>query len=965
VVTDSTGSTASDTVIINEPPLLIIDAITSNPATCNGECDGDATVTPVGGAPPYFYFWNDPDTQTTATATGLCNGNYAGVVMDANGCFAGDTIIIPEPAVLSLIPGSSDATCGNNDGKAWISVTGGTPSYAYLWDDPLLQTTDTAFNLFAGNYMVIVTDTNGCSDFAFVTVNNPGAPSIIIDSATNISCNGGNDGEIYITVAGGTAPYTYLWSNTDTIEDIANLPAGTYTVTVTGSDSCASTQSIVLTEPPALILSITVDSNVSCNGFCDGIATVLVSGGTPPYTYLWDDGQPIATAMGLCSGTYYVNITDSAGCIAVDSATITEPLPLNIVITGTTLSTCFNPNGEACISVTGGTPPYTYVWDDPAMQTDSCAIMLIAGEYHLTVTDANGCIVIDTIIINDIPGPAIDSISTADITCFGACDGSATLTASGGTAPFTYIWKNFSGDTIGVGSDSISGLCEGTYIATVIDSNSCFTSTAFIINEPPLLIYTIISLNDASCNGFCDGDVTAMASGGTFPYTYFWDDSLAQTTATADSLCSGSYSVIISDANGCSVVDSVFINEFSALASAIISSTPVSCNGFCDGSASVMVAGGLTPYTYLWSGGQTTSSATGLCSNTNTVIITDANGCQTTNTVVITEPDPLVINDFVIDVSCYGMCDGSIYITDVTGGTPFYSYMWIPGTPSPGSVCPGTYNLTVTDINGCTATDSITVNEPPLITLTTSLGTAICYDQSTQIFAFASGGVGDYTFSWDNGLLDTTTHLVSPLVNTTYTVTVTDSTGCVASGSITINVYPPLSVSVSALDDTICEGDSTMLIAYATGGGPYWAYYYTWLNDGSTSSSITVSPTAITIYTVVANDSCSLNDTASITVVVESCTGLETLTGFRTLSGFNIYPNPAEGIITLDIELDEANNIEIHLYNILGELLYNESLQNISKHKQELDLKGLPDGVYLVKFISNYYSINRRIVIVK
>ncbi|MBL4658310.1 MAG: T9SS type A sorting domain-containing protein [Flavobacteriales bacterium] len=862
---------------------------TTNDVDCFGVCTGSATAIPSGGTLPYTYTWSSG--STSGTADSLCAGIHIVDITDAAGCSTSDTITINEPPALNLNMGSADATCGNNDGKAWVIATGGTLPYSYLWDDSLSQTADTAFNMYAGSYLVTVTDTNGCTDSASAVVNNPGAPIITIDSTINVSCNGSNDGEIYIAVSGGILPYTYLWSNTDTIEDLNNLTAGSYTITVTESNNCSSVESITLTEPTVISSVTTIINNVSCNGFCDGSALVTISGGVSPYNYQWDDSllQTTDTAISLCLGTYHITVTDSSGCTALDSVTITEPLPLSMVIASSTPSSCGNPNGEACITITGGTPPYTYLWDDPLNQTDSCAYFLAAGMYLPTVTDANNCSVTDTVTINDIPGPVIDSVATTDGSCFGVCDGTAMAYVSSGSSPFTFIWKNNVGDTIGTGLNPIGSLCGGTYTVTVIDVNVCLVSAAFTISEPTQLASTFISFNDASCNGVCDGSGTVTPSGGTFPYTYLWNDPLAQTVATADSLCAVTYFVTITDANGCSVTDSLGINE-PTLLTVSGATTPSTC-GSANGAGVVAPAGGTPPYSYSWNTTpvQTDSTATGLSAGTYTVTVTDFYNCMDITSVTITGPDSIIL---------------------------FISQ-----------------------------DDAL-----------------ICYGSSTQISATATGGTGTYTFIWDNGLGNGSSHVVSPSLITVYTVAVQDANGCTAPDqSLTISVNPPLTTSVTG--DTICEGDNGVLTVSASGGngGPY---YYTWLNDGSTNSFITVSPTITTAYTVVASDGCSIDDTTSVTVVVETCTGINNYADALNKTSLHVYPNPNTGEFVIEFNMPEKQNVEINLLNVSGQLVFEENIDNLSGlYQKTINLREFSKGVYTVQVVVNDGIITKKIII--
>jgi len=467
-----------------------------------------------GGVPPIT------ETVALPSHTPLQLAFVLPLIADANGCSEIDSVMITEPVDITLAMSSVDATCDSADGEASVIASNGFAPYTYLWDDSLSQTTDTATGLSAGTYTVIVTDTNGCTAFETVSVNDAGAATVSISSFTDVSCNGDSTGAATVTASGGILPYTYSWSPYGGTDSTATgLSAGLYTVAVTDNNGCLATGIATINEPVALTPSLS-GTNISCSGLCDGTADLIISGGTPPYVFSWNTGDTTLTIT-VCAGTFIATVTDANGCVTIDSITITEPVVLTSDITSLINSSCLICDGTATVTPAGGTAPYTYLWDDPLMQTDSMATGLCPGIYNVTVTDANGC-----------------TTSSSD-----------TITGPGGLS---------------------SGITSST---------------------------------DVSCNGGCDGDAAVTTTGGTVPYTYLWNDSLTQTTATADSLCAGTYSVTVTDSNGCITISGVTIIEPAVLTSSISGSTNASCNGVCDGSATVSVIGGTPPYTLLWSNG--------------------------------------------------------------------------------------------------------------------------------------------------------------------------------------------------------------------------------------------------------------------------------------------------------------------------------------------------------------------------
>ena len=343
-------------------------------------------------------------------------------------------------------------------------------------------------------------------------------------------------------------------------------------------------------------------------------------------------GQGTGSVTGLCAGAYTVLITDqSSGCDSLVNVSITSPGP--ILVQGTvTDATCSDVcNGSITTNISGGQSPFSFLWAPapPVGQGTGNVSGLCAGNWSLTVTDAGGC---DTTVTFTISAPpAIDpTLTTTDVTCAGACDGTATVSVTGGVAPYNFLWSPAPG--AGQGTDNVTGLCAGNYSLTVSDANACDTTVNFVIIEPPPLVATPGQTN-VTCGSLCDGTASVIVSGGTAPYTYVWTPAPpgGQGTPNVSGLCAGAYSVLITDANGCSITV-----PFTILAPAPILLSlqvfPASCPGVCDGSAGVIVSGGSAPYTYNWSpapgAGQGTPNVTGLCPQAYALTVTDAVGCD-------------------------------------------------------------------------------------------------------------------------------------------------------------------------------------------------------------------------------------------------------------------------------------------------------------------------------------------------
>ncbi len=851
-ITDANGCTDSSSITITEPAVLVSASIVDSNVSCNTFSDGGGTASATGGTMPYTYNWSN--SATTASITGVVAGTYSVTITDANGCTDSSSITITEPAVLvsaSIV--DSNVSCNTfSDGGATASATGGTMPYTYNWSNS--ATTASITGVVAGTYSVTITDQNGCTDSSSITITEPVVlvSASIVDS--NVSCNTFSNGGATASATGGTMPYTYNWSNSAITASITGVVAGTYSVTITDANGCTDSSSITITEPVVLVSASIVDSNVSCNTFSDGGATASATGGTMPYTYNWSNSATTASITGVVAGTYSVTITDANGCTDSSSITITEPAVLvSASIVDSNVSCNTFSDGGATASATGGTMPYTYNWSNAA--TAASITGVVAGTYSVTITDANGCTDSSSVTITEPAVLVSASIVDSNVSCNTFADGGATASATGGTMPYTYLWSN------SAITESITGVVAGTYSVTITDANGCTDSSSVTITEPVVLVSAAIVDSNVTCNTFSDGGATASATGGTMPYTYNWSNSAI--TASITGVVAGTYSVTITDANGCTDSSSVTITEPAALVAASIVDSNISCNTFSDGGATASATGGTMPYTYNWSNSATTASITGVVAGTYSVTITDANGCTDSSSVTITEPAVLVAASIVdSNASCNTFSDGGA-TASATGGTMPYTYLWSNSaiTESITGVVAGTYSVTITDANGCTDSSSVTITEPAVLVAASIIDSnASCNTFSDGgATASATGGTMPYTYSWSNSAI---TESITGVAAGTYSVTITDQNGCTDSASVTITEPDPLVASTVLDSNVTCnsflDGGAT---ASATGGT--MPYTYDWSNSATTAS---ITGVAAGTYSVTITDQNGCTDSASVTI---------------------------------------------------------------------------------------------------
>lgn len=453
--------------------------LTSSMTSTNPNCSGgtgSASVTIVGGTPAYTYVWS-PSGGNSSAATGLSAGNYTVTVTDATGCTSTNTVTITIPVALTVsVVSTSTVVCGANNGSATVSGSGGTAPINYSWNTTPVQTGPTANNLAVGNYVVTLTDANGCTITQAVTITGSGAYSVT-PTQTNILCFGNNNGSATVTTNGGSAPFTYAWSTNpvQTNPTISNIPAGNYTCVVTDASGCVQTATFTITQPPALTGSITNSTNVNCFGLSTGSATASGAGGTGALNYSWNTtpAQSGANANNLPAGSYVVTITDANGCTITRTVTITEPTAMNVSTTSTPTDCGVN-EGTATVSSSGGMAPHTYQWLTTPVQSTPTITGLAGGNYTIIVVDANGCNVTQSVSVAGGAMPAADFIFNPEIVS--TLDPIVLFTDGSTGNPSIWSW-NF-GDTAS-GANNISSLQNpshsytepGTYCITLAISD--------------------------------------------------------------------------------------------------------------------------------------------------------------------------------------------------------------------------------------------------------------------------------------------------------------------------------------------------------------------------------------------------------------------------------------------------------------------------------------------------------------
>ncbi|MBK7269769.1 MAG: gliding motility-associated C-terminal domain-containing protein [Flavobacteriales bacterium] len=895
LVTNGPGCLSIDTATV-APGSALVPNLSTTPVSCAGTCDGTATVGPTGGTGPYTFNWApDPITgDGTAQASGLCAGAYDVLITDqGTGCDTLVGVLILEPQPLTVNATIVDAPCaGVCAGSIVVNVQGGTPAYTYAWTPVPANgdSTNAAFGLCAGNYTLIVSDANGCDTTLNYTVAEP-LPLVVSTTTVPSEC-GSCIGEASAQVSGGTAPYSYLWtlSGVPVSNDssVTGLCAGSYVLLVQDGNGCQAQQVLVpISDSNGEVLTVT-DDITSCPGVCDGEVAVSFNCSDPPCTLIWTDdlgidlNEPASVVDSLCVGTIFAVVTNASGCISIEAATVTEPLPIVANLSTSPASCAGTCDGAATVAPTGGLPPFTYDWvpDPPNGDGTMQATGLCAGNYDLLITDSLGCSLLLGVLITE-PLPVTAAAVVTAITCNGACDATIVVTPAGGNGVYTYDWTPDPPN--GDGTNAAFDLCAATWQVLVADSNGCDTTYSFTITDPPLF-EGVLTTVDVPCFGDCVGTASIALTGGTAPYTIVWTDAggtaIAQDTVAIGALCAGDYTMTATDSSGCPLSLPFTITEGAPIDPGF-TFTNETCLGPCDGTATVSPTGGVGGFSFLWQPqpgtGQGTAQAGGLCPGIWSVLIADSLGCDTMVSFTVLPFAPILPNATITDVLCNSACNGTIILAP-TGGFGNYTYLWSPpppigqGTEEVSGLCAGGWTVTITDGIGCDTTVTFTIVEPPALTVQIDqVAPASCNTANDGAIAITfSGGVGGITVAWagPNGFTsaqEDPTGLFPGL----YTVIVTDANGCTATANATVDALVTV-LAAAGSDQIVCAGGAIVLDGSAsTGSGTVtWTDAQNNVVGDTLITTLNGLPPGSYVFTLTLTDGlCTSQDQVAVTVL--------------------------------------------------------------------------------------------------
>jgi gliding motility-associated-like protein len=909
-VTDAKGCTTTTLATIVQPTILATTNVPTN-VFCFAGTNGSDVVTASGGTAAYQYTWS-PSGGAAATAIGLTAGVYTCTVTDAHACKTNAVVNITQPTLLSATNSITSVSCfSGKTGSDSAIVIGGVPAYAYSWT-PSGGTGVKETGLGIGTYTCTITDLHNCKTSFNVTITQP--PAILVASSSIPTPCGGHTGSASVSPTGGSGAFTYSWSPVGGAAATLNVvTSGIFTCTVTDAKGCTKTTAVAVSNTGGPNGSIVSTTNVSCFGSTDGTATATGSGGTGTLTYSWSpvggSGTAATTATNLPPGTYFVSVMDAAGCQKILADTILEPAKIAATVVVTNVS-CFNgSNGTAALTTTGGNPGYFYTWS-PLGGSGATGTGLTQGIFTCAISDTKGCTGSATATITQ-PATALAGASLpVSTSCFGGSNGSDTVTASGGTAPYTFSWF-----PVGGAGPKATGLPAGTYSCTITDSKGCIQVTVSAVTQPTA-VAAVNTPTGVSCFGGTNGSSTVVPSGGTAGYSYSWSP-VGGTGATATGVPAGTYTCLVTDSKACTFSSVVIITQPVVL-TATSSTKPALCHGGSTGSDSVAASGGTSAYTYSWfpSGGNGAKAA-GLQTGQYTCTITDAHGCSTTSVAFVTEPTAITATIPPANVSCFGGTNGADSVF-AAGGTGAFTYSWSPsggsGSKATG-LSAGIYTCTIMDANGCIQTQTIGITQNAAITSPPGTTPAICTAINGTATMTPSGGAGPYSYSWSP--LGGTGASATALAPGNYTCTITDNLGC--KGVVGVTVLHSTGNLNAAFHPNTLTGFAPLGVSFTdvSGGTPNsWNWNF---GNGAAGSviqnpgSLYSVPGTYTVTEVVTDANGCIDSTKEVILVLEP----------SSLSAPNVFTPNGDGVndeykvFAVNIEL-----FNMKIYDRWGVLLY-------------------------------------------
>ncbi|MBK8489694.1 MAG: HYR domain-containing protein [Saprospirales bacterium] len=921
---------------------------------CAGEETGAATVMALEGAGPYIFAW--PDGSTGVTHFNLGVGTYTVTVTDTDNCTDLITLVINEPAPLTANASATGETfLGANDGIATAAPLGGVEPYSFLWSNG--EITETISGLEPGNYTVIITDGNGCTKQETVTINSFTCTINANVAAQNITCNGNDDGEATVVINNGLEPFTIVWSNGTEGPTASSLTPGTYTVSITDENNCPTTANITIQEPAPVALTIVETLDATCFGGASGQATVEASGGVGNYTYLWPSGNAEATEYNLTAGTHVVILTDGNGCETTMNVVIDQPQALTGNVTSTPESAFQSEDGKLSAVPAGGTPGYHYLWSNGANTASIGG--LAPGEYTVIVTDENGCTFELSGTVEEYICPEVAFDSEIDgVSCAGLSDGSASLTASGGTSPYSYSWSN------GAAGPAVSGLEGGKYQVTIQDAANCPYVTDVEVPEPDVLTLEALELINIECAGQTNGAATVGGLGGTADYIYSW--STGATGATAYDLEPGFHQATVTDANGCKATLEVeiVVADDTTLPTVVTQETIVldlDENGEAALTPAMADAGSFDNCAIeSMEVSQNYFDCSQVGTHEVTLTVLDVNGNENSGTFTVIVQDKtapeLTCPEDILVFNCDGFVEYDLPAASDNCGATQVELKDGLGSGANFPIGSTTELYQAMDASGNISECAFKVTVENTLEAAGAV-TATCPEVSEGTASVeAAGGTPGYAYLWNTGA---ETASIEGLSAGIYDVLVTDATGCEYTVQVEVGEFPAIDLVVDEVTNAQNGGQNGAIQITVGNGTP--PFTFEWRDQEQYLYS-----TAEDLVNVPAGEyTCSITDAngcvfISDPIVVENVSGTSEP---AWANGVWVYPNPADKQFFVRIQLEEAAMVQWEVHDVRGVVTAKNLTAFATSQFIPISVSHWAPGIYYLRLIINEEVLIRRVVI--
>lgn len=848
-VKDANGCTFTRTATVGSSSGPASASVTITPSTC-GNANGIITVNSVtGGTPPYQYAVDNSALQSSATFNTILAGAHQLKVKDANGCQLTQNFTMTNtfPSAIAITTTPSD--CAPPNGTISLgAVTGGRAPYTYSVDGNAFSVATLYGGKAAGPHTVVVKDVTGCTLTVTTTVTAVAGPTSFASTSTASKCSPPTGSISVQTPVGGQAPFTYsfnggAFASTTTFTGLA---AGTYTVVAKDGNGCTISQNItVQNTPPPTAINITTSAS-ACLASTGSLTLGTVTGGTAPYTYSVNGSAftTTTTYTGLATGTHTVVVRDANACTFTTTVTISGTQPTAVSIT-TTPSSCTATGSISIGAVTGGANPFVYSVNNSAFTSATVYNNRPAGTYTVSVKDFNGCIFTQTVTIASTAPTAVSVSSTA--TPCGVSGGAVTVSSvTGGVSPITYSINN----SAFTGTTSYTNLAAGLYTIVAKDANGCTVSASITVASESGPTALVVTNTGATC-GTNNGTITIGAvTGGSSPFTYSIDNGAFTGTTAYSNIAPGTHSVRVRDAAGCIFTVATVLTSSPGPTDVVLTTTNAVCGNNNGSITAGAVTGGTGPFTYALNGGAFTgtTSYTGLSAGTYTITVRDANNCVFNKTRTITSvAGPTAINFDMRHNGCTVTPNtGFVSVNSVTGGTAPYTYSFngsaFTSTSSYSGLSAGTYVLIAKDVNGCTVSHTITINNVatgPNGFTASEVDPACGQSNGSIVITSVSGGTAPYEYRLGAASSFTTNNTYTGLPAGFYSLSIRDVNGCVTGfGQAPTLVSPggPSAFNYSSTNSTCQQPNGSITVTSVTGGAPPYQYS---LNGGAFQGSTT------------------------------------------------------------------------------------------------------------------------------